>query len=49
MGIYVADLARREDFYTRVLGFAVADRGGLGALANPINQVGFRLAELPGR
>ncbi|MCD6041260.1 MAG: hypothetical protein K0R40_863, partial [Burkholderiales bacterium] len=49
MGIYVADLARMEDFYTRVLGFAVTDRGELGALANPINQVGFRLAELPGR
>jgi catechol-2,3-dioxygenase len=33
MGIYVADLARMEDFYTRVLGFAVTDRGELGALA----------------
>jgi catechol-2,3-dioxygenase len=33
MGIYVADLARMEDFYTRVLGFAVTDRGALGALA----------------
>jgi catechol-2,3-dioxygenase len=32
MGIYVADLARMEDFYTRVLGFAVTDRGELGAL-----------------
>jgi catechol 2,3-dioxygenase len=31
MGIYVADLARMEDFYTRVLGFAVTDRGELGA------------------
>ena len=30
MGIYVADLARMEDFYTRVLGFAVTDRGNLG-------------------
>jgi catechol 2,3-dioxygenase-like lactoylglutathione lyase family enzyme len=46
MGIYVADLARMEDFYTRVLGFAVTDRGELGALTNPINQVAFRLAEL---
>jgi catechol 2,3-dioxygenase-like lactoylglutathione lyase family enzyme len=33
MGIYVADLARMEDFYTRVLGFAVTDRGELGATA----------------
>jgi catechol 2,3-dioxygenase len=32
MGIYVADLARMEDFYTRVLGFAVTDRGELGDL-----------------
>ena len=32
MGIYVADLARMEDFYTRVLGFAVTDRGELGEL-----------------
>ena len=30
MGMYVADLARMEDFYTRVLGFAVMDRGSLG-------------------
>jgi catechol-2,3-dioxygenase len=26
-GIYVTDLARMEDFYTRVLGFLVSDRG----------------------
>jgi len=32
MGIYIADLARMEDFYTRVLGFAVTDRGELGSL-----------------
>ncbi|HYG55660.1 MAG TPA: VOC family protein [Burkholderiales bacterium] len=31
MGMYVADLARMEDFYTRVLGFCVTDRGVLGA------------------
>jgi catechol-2,3-dioxygenase len=31
IGIFVADLARMEDFYTRVLGFAVTDRGELGA------------------
>jgi len=29
MGIYAADLARMEDFYTRVLGFTVTDRGDL--------------------
>jgi catechol 2,3-dioxygenase len=33
MGIYVTDPARMEDFYTRVLGFAVTDRGLLGATA----------------
>jgi catechol-2,3-dioxygenase len=27
MGFYVRDLARMEDFYTRVLGFTVTDRG----------------------
>jgi catechol-2,3-dioxygenase len=30
MGMFVADAARMEDFYTRVLGFAVTDRGNLG-------------------
>jgi catechol-2,3-dioxygenase len=30
MGIYVTDLARMEDFYTRLLGFTVTDRGDLG-------------------
>ena len=33
MGIFVTDTARMEDFYTRVLGFAVTDRGLLGATA----------------
>ena len=33
MGIYVADLPRMEDFYTRVLGFAVTDRGSLGPVS----------------
>jgi catechol-2,3-dioxygenase len=32
MGMFVADLARMEDFYTRVLGFAATDRGELGAI-----------------
>jgi len=31
MGMFVADIARMEDFYTRVLGFAVTDRGLLGS------------------
>lgn len=31
MGIFVTDPARMEDFYTRVLGFAVTDRGLLGS------------------
>ena len=29
LGIFVTDLARMEDFYTRVLGFTVTDRGNL--------------------
>jgi catechol 2,3-dioxygenase-like lactoylglutathione lyase family enzyme len=29
MGIYVADIERMQDFYTRVLGFTVTDRGPL--------------------
>ena len=29
MGIFVADLARMEDFYTRLMGFTVTDRGDL--------------------
>lgn len=33
MGIYVTDPGRMEDFYTRVLGFAVTDRGLLGSTA----------------
>jgi catechol 2,3-dioxygenase-like lactoylglutathione lyase family enzyme len=33
MGIFVTDPARMEDFYTRVLGFAVTDRGLLGTVS----------------
>ena len=33
MGMFVTDAARMEDFYTRVLGFAVTDRGALGAVS----------------
>ena len=29
VGIHVTDLARMEDFYTRVLGLLVSDRGSL--------------------
>jgi catechol 2,3-dioxygenase-like lactoylglutathione lyase family enzyme len=29
MGMFVADLARMEDFYTRLLGFSATDRGEL--------------------
>ena len=32
MGLYVTDLPRMEDFYTRMLGFAVTDRGNLGSV-----------------
>ena len=32
MGLYVTDTARMEDFYTRVMGFAVTDRGNLGSI-----------------
>jgi catechol-2,3-dioxygenase len=33
MGIYVSDPARMEDFYTRVMGFAVTDRGLLNGVS----------------
>ena len=33
MGMFATDLARMEDFYTRVLGFAVTDRGLLGTVS----------------
>lgn len=33
MGMFVADVARMEDFYTRLLGFSVTDRGELGTFA----------------
>jgi catechol 2,3-dioxygenase-like lactoylglutathione lyase family enzyme len=32
-GMYVTDIARMEDFYTRVLGFAVTDRGPLETMS----------------
>jgi len=33
MGIFVTDPARMEDFYTRVMGFAVTDRGLLNGVS----------------
>jgi catechol-2,3-dioxygenase len=33
VGIFVSDMARMADFYTRVLGLVVTDRGALGATA----------------
>ena len=36
VGIYVSDMARMVDFYTRFLGFAVADRG-----PNPNGEIAF--------
>jgi catechol 2,3-dioxygenase-like lactoylglutathione lyase family enzyme len=33
LGVYVTDPARMEDFYTRVLGFEVTDRGLLGSVS----------------
>jgi catechol 2,3-dioxygenase len=32
VGLYARDLAAMEDFYTRVLGFTVTDRGNLGTV-----------------
>lgn len=37
VGIYVTDLARMEDFYTRFLGFIVTDRGSLVTPAGPVS------------
>jgi catechol 2,3-dioxygenase-like lactoylglutathione lyase family enzyme len=39
VGIYVSDLARMEDFYTRVLEFFVTDRGALQGPAGPVHLV----------
>ena len=39
MGIFVTDPARMEDFYTRVLGFAVTDRGSLETPRGPVDLV----------
>lgn len=39
MGVYVTDLDRMEDFYTRVFGFTVTDRGQLPGPEGPVNLV----------
>jgi catechol 2,3-dioxygenase-like lactoylglutathione lyase family enzyme len=39
MGLFVSDVPRMEDFYTRVMGFAVTDRGVLETDAGPLTLV----------
>jgi catechol-2,3-dioxygenase len=39
MGIFVADIERMQDFYTRVLGFAVTDRGPLETARGAVELV----------
>jgi len=39
MGLFVSDVPRMEDFYTRVLGFAVTDRGALETADGPLTLV----------
>jgi len=39
MGIHVTDMVRMEDFYTRMLGFAVTDRGELETPRGPVALV----------
>jgi catechol 2,3-dioxygenase-like lactoylglutathione lyase family enzyme len=39
LGIFVTDLARMEDFYTRFLGFTVTDRGHLDGTQGAMNLV----------
>ena len=42
MGMFVADLARMRDFYTRVLGFTVTDEGALDVMSEtPPRQLQF--------
>ena len=36
MGIFVTDVARMQDFYTRVLGFTVTDGGELETADGPL-------------
>ncbi|MGA9027807.1 MAG: VOC family protein [Steroidobacteraceae bacterium] len=39
VGLWVHDLERMEDFYTRVLGFTVTDRGQLPGPSGPVDLV----------
>ncbi|MEO8543502.1 MAG: VOC family protein [Betaproteobacteria bacterium] len=39
IGLFVHDMALMEDFYTRVMGFTVTDRGQLRGPAGPIDLV----------
>ena len=39
MGLFVSDVPRMEDFYTRVMGFTVTDRGALETDAGPLTLV----------
>src|SRR6185295_8924912 len=39
LGIFAADLALMEDFYTRVLGFTVTDRGDLDTRRGSVSLV----------
>jgi len=39
MGFFVADIAKQEDFYSRVLEFTVTDRGQLLSPAGPVDLV----------
>jgi catechol-2,3-dioxygenase len=39
MGLFVTDVARMQDFYTRVLGFTVTDRGELETAGGPLTLV----------
>ena len=39
VGFYVRDLAKMEDFYKRVLGFIVTDRGNLDTPRGPVDLV----------
>jgi catechol 2,3-dioxygenase-like lactoylglutathione lyase family enzyme len=38
-GVYVTDLARMEDFYTRFMGFTVTDRGALEVSGGTVDLV----------
>ena len=42
-GIYVTDLARMEDFYTRVLGLLVSDRGQVPGGSDPVSYTHLTL------